>query len=183
MNANSSHRRRIVRFSAAMSVICAVLMPVGPFVLFFLALLAPIDTLAAMAGVAPLQPGSVDAADGARLLFGIFALASALPLSFGLIRLAACFGGFARGALFAPSTIAGLRDFAGAMLVWTLAQPLFRAAYSMILTFGGPEGSRQIVVQIGSDFILMSVFALCVLIVSWVLTEASALSEENAQFV
>ena len=164
-------------------MVCAVLTPAAPLVLFFIALLGPIDMLAHMAGLDPLAPGAESAAESARLLFGVFALASALPLSFGLIRLATCFRGFAQGNLFSPQTIAGLRDFAGAALVWTVLQPFMRAVFSLILTMGAPEGYRQIVVQLDSNMVLMSVIALGVLIVSWVLTEASAISEENAQFI
>lgn len=183
MSTTSLRRRRIVRLSAVMAVVCALMVPVGPFALFFFALLAPINTLIGIAGLSPLNAAGVAAAEAARLPFGVVALTSALPLSFGLIRLAACFRGFAREELFSPATIAGLRDFAGAILFWSLTQPLFGAAISVILTMGAPEGQRHLAVQVSSNFVLMSVFALCVLVVSWVLSEASALSDENAQFV
>jgi hypothetical protein len=176
----SPRLRRIAGFSRALAIVCAVLTPVAPLAVFLIALFAPLDALAESAGVVVHSP---ETAEGGRLLFGVVALVSALPLSFGLIRLATCFRGFAGGALFAAASVAGLRDFAGATLFWALSQPFFATVSGLVLTWGAPEGKRELALQLSSNTILLAVFALCVLTVSWVLIEASALSEENAQFV
>ena len=180
MSAQSLRRRRIARFSNAVAAICALLTAVAPLLVFLSALFMPLEDLAKFGGLTVEYPGF---GDGVRLPLAIAGLFATLPLSFGLIRLATCFHGFARGALFSPETISGLRDFAGAALVWTLLRPVFTAISSLILSSGAPEGSRQLVVQLNGDAVLLAIFALGVLIVSWVLTEAAALSEENAQFI
>ena len=180
MNTPSSRRRRIRRFSSIVAAICIILMVTAPMVVFLMGLLLPAEDLARSVGV---SLATSESAESGRLVFATIMLVATLPLSFGLIRLATCFRGFAVDALFAASTIAGLRDFAAAILFWTLTQPLFRMLGGLVLTWGAPSGERQLAVQLGSDTILLGMFALSVLIVSWVLTEASALSEENAQFV
>ncbi len=180
MDTPSSRRRRIRRFSSIVAAICIILMAASPLVVFLMALLLPVDELTQSVGISLAAP---EAAEAGRLMFATIMLVATLPLSFGLLRLAACFRGFATDELFAASTIAGLRDFAAAMLFWTLAQPLFRMLGGLVLTWGAPLGERQIAVQLGSDTILLGMFALSVLVVSWVLTEASALSDENAQFI
>lgn len=180
MTDQSTRRLRIRRFSYAVALICAALTILTPLSLFLFALFAPIELLLDAGG---LSSAASETADDARLVFGIVALFSALPVSYGLIRLGACFRGFAEDALFASTTISGLRDFAAVILFWSVAQPFLTALNSLVLTWSAPPGGHQISMSIGSDDIYFGLFALCVLIVSWVLTEASALSEENAQFV
>jgi hypothetical protein len=180
MNASSPRRLRIRRFSYAVAMICALLTLLTPLFFFIYALLAPTETLLSAAG---LTAKAAETAEASRLVFAIVALIAALPLSYGLLRLGACFRGFAEDALFAASTIAGLRDFAGIMLFWAVLQPFLTLINSLILTWSAPPGGHELSLKIASDDILLAVFALCVLIVSWVLTEASALSEEIEQFV
>ena len=180
MDTPSLRRRRIRRFSSIVAAICLILMAATPMVIFLMGLFMPTDELSQSVGVSLAAPESAEAG---RLAFATIMLIATLPLSFGLIRLAACFRGFAAGELFATTTIAGLRDFAAAMLFWSLAQPLFRMLGGLVLTWSAPPGERQLAVQLGSDTVLLGMFALSILIVSWVLTEASALSEENAQFI
>ena len=145
-----------------------------------MALFAPAADLQQVTGLTLAVPEAIDAA---RLPFGVLALLASLPLSYGLIRLGACFRGFSRHDLFSRATISGLRDFAAAIFFWALCRPFFVMLFALVLSWGAPAGKRQLVLQLSSDSILLVVFALCVLIVSWVLTEASALSEENEQFV
>ncbi len=180
MTVSSTRRRRIRRFSTFVAAICVILMILAPISVFLMGLFAPVEALAQTIGI---TLTASEAAEAGRLLYATTLLVSALPLSFGLIRLAACFRGFAADALFAAATIAGLRDFAAAILFWALAQPLFRTLGGLVLTWDAPPGERQLAVQLSSDTVFLGMFALSVLVVSWVLTEASALSEENAQFV
>ena len=180
MSSVSPRRQRIRRFSKIVALICAAMTFLVPLSAFIYALYAPVDTLLQAGG---LSPDAAESAEAARLVFAIVLLVTTLPLSYGLLRLGACFNGFADDALFAASTIAGLRDFAAIILFWALVQPFLTALFSVLLTWSAPDGQHKLTFRFGSEDVFLGLFALCVLVVSWVLTEASVLSEENEQFI
>lgn len=94
-----------------------------------------------------------------------------------------CFHAFAAGNFFGQDAVSGLRKFALGLLASALLQPFSAAALSVLLSSDAPAGQHRLTLGFGSDTMLALLAAGIVAVVAWVLSEASALAEENAQFV
>lgn len=113
-----------------------------------------------------------------RLVAAAITLIPVVAICWGLLRLRACFLGFAKGELFAPTTIAGFRDFSlGLVATAVLGIP------SASLLSLAVSGGRQLSISISSNSLLMLCVAGAMSVVGWVLGEAAAIAEENASFV
>ncbi|MFT7759296.1 UNVERIFIED_CONTAM: hypothetical protein ODX46_25225, partial [Salmonella enterica subsp. enterica serovar Enteritidis] len=76
-----------------------------------------------------------------------------------------------------------LRAFAMAVFVSTLLQPFAYAALSLILSWTNPAGQRALSIGISSDMWLGLLFAGTIIVIAWVMREAIAIADENAQYV
>lgn len=111
---------------------------------------------------------------------------SALPLAcliWGLLRARGCFEAFARGHFFTLDNIHRLRDFAIAVFASTLLKPFAGAALSMLLSWRTYATGKSLVVNLGSDTLLALLFAGLIAVIAWVMAEATAIADENAQFI
>lgn len=178
---DAGRRHRIRSLSRAMALACrglAVVLPLLLAVYWFVT--SPAD-LAAGAQVPAIAVGDGDVP--LRLSAFVLSLLPMAGLVYGLWQAADCFTGFAEGALFARPTTLALRNFAFGMGVWALLTPISGVALSVLLSWGAPAGQRQLVLSIGSNELLVLLFAAMVAIIGWVLAEASVLADENAQFI
>ncbi|WP_246678429.1 MULTISPECIES: hypothetical protein [unclassified Mesorhizobium] len=57
------------------------------------------------------------------------------------------------------------------------------AAMSVLLTLDAPAGQHRLTLSFGSDTVLMLLAAGTIAVIAWVMAEATALAEENQQFV
>ena len=111
---------------------------------------------------------------------------SALPLAcliWGLLRVRRCFEAFAQGRFFTLENIHGLRDFAVAVFASTLLKPVAGAALSILLSWQTYATGKAVVVSFGSDTLLALLFAGVIAVIAWVMAEAMAIADENAQFI
>jgi len=111
---------------------------------------------------------------------------SALPLAcliWGLLRVRRCFEAFGQGRFFTLENIHGLRDFAIAVFASTLLKPVAGAALSILLSWQTYATGKSLVVNFGSDALLALLFAGLIAVIAWVMAEAMAIADENAQFV
>ncbi|MCA6124856.1 DUF2975 domain-containing protein [Bradyrhizobium sp. WSM 1704] len=111
---------------------------------------------------------------------------SALPLAcliWGLSRVRGCFLQFAQGHFFTAGNVARLRDLAIAMLVSTLLKPVIGALLSILLSWQTYAQGKAIVVSLGSETLLALLFAGLIAVTAWVMAEANAIADEQAQFV
>jgi hypothetical protein len=111
---------------------------------------------------------------------------SALPLAcliWGLLRVRRCFEAFGQGRFFTRENIHGLRDFAIAVFASTLLKPVAGAALSILLSWQTYATGKTLVVNFGSDALLALLFAGLIAVIAWVMAEAMAIADENAQFV
>jgi len=111
---------------------------------------------------------------------------SALPLAcliWGLLRVRRCFEAFGQGRFFTLENIHGLRDFAVAVFASTLLKPVVGAALSILLSWQTYATGKTLVVNFGSDALLALLFAGLIAVIAWVMAEAVAIADENAQFV
>ncbi|KRB26829.1 MULTISPECIES: DUF2975 domain-containing protein [Mesorhizobium] len=94
-----------------------------------------------------------------------------------------CFGAFAAGNFFGRDAVKGLRDFALGLLASALLKPFSAAALSVLLSSDAPAGQHRLTLGFGSDTILALLAAGIIAVIAWVLAEAAALADENAQFI
>lgn len=176
-----SRMARIKVLSAVMVWSCtiiAVLLPTGVATIW---LAAPTDYLAAQAKVPIEWLGDFQwFGRGAGMAVTLVPLAA---LVWALLRVRVCFAGFARGELFTGATTAGFRDFSLGVLLWAVLSVPAATALSVLMSWGAPPGQRQLAIAVSSDTLLMLFFAGTTAVVGWILAEASAIAEENAQFV
>lgn len=113
-------------------------------------------------------------------------LISMLPLGAliaGLVFARRCFDAFARGEVFSGETVGWLRAFAIAVVASAMLKPVAGAALSLLLSWGVRAAHMSLVLSIGSDTLLALIFAGTVAVMAWVMSEAIAIADENAQFV
>ncbi len=118
-----------------------------------------------------------------RLLAALVSFLAALPLSWGLFRLSACFSEFSQGRPFSARSITGLRDFAAAIVASVIAKILALTLIILILTWTAPPGMKQLAVAVDSDAMMMALFAAIIAALAWAMGHAATLAEENSQFV
>lgn len=94
-----------------------------------------------------------------------------------------CFGAFAAGDFFGQDAVKGLRNFALGLLASALLKPFSAAALSVLLSSDAPAGQHRLTLGFGSDAMLALLAAGIIAVIAWVMAEASALAEENAQFI
>ena len=115
----------------------------------------------------------------------VVSVLTSLILSYGLLRARSALLALARGDFFVSAVGAGLRDYAAA-LFWTLvAGVIEQPVLSVAVTFANPPGHRELILGLhwtDGDF-----FRLIGAGITWViaaaLVRASALAQENEQFV
>lgn len=120
---------------------------------------------------------------GMRLAALLTGLLQLLPLSWALMRLRRCLSAFARGRLFTSEGIAGLRDFAIGTATSALLNPVSAMLLGLVLSWNAGPGRRQLVLQVGSDMLILALFAAVIATLTWAMGKAAAVAEENSQFV
>ncbi|MFT7721803.1 MAG: DUF2975 domain-containing protein [Roseateles sp.] len=112
--------------------------------------------------------------------------ASLLPTSvslFALWQMWSLFGCFAQGELLARRPAAHLRRLGLGLCALAAAQPLGHTLAILALTWGNPEGERQLWFGLGAEHYLALLFGLLLLALAQVLGEAARVADENAGFV
>lgn len=102
---------------------------------------------------------------------------------YGLLRLRALFGLYARGEVFHPAAARCLRGFAWALVLVGASNPLTGALLSVALTLGNPPGERTLSISLGSDDLGTVFLGGLLLVIAWIMGEAGRIAEENRQFV
>ena len=118
-----------------------------------------------------------------RILGFLISMVPVALLMWGILHLRALFKLFRKAVFFSEANVRLLHKFAMMLFFNTLASPIARSLVSVAVTINNPPGQRAVVFNIeGGD--LNSLFvAVVFLAVAWVMREAHALAQENAEFV
>lgn len=121
------------------------------------------------------------------LVSQLLALAvAALPVGlgiYGLYWLRRLFGLYRQGRIFSVDNSRCLKAFAWTQIASGLLQPFVGAALSVIVSWHNPPGERVLAIEVGSNTVGTILFGLLILVIAWVMGEASRVADENAQFV
>lgn len=174
------------RLNQALAWACLALAIVLPLATFYGLWAASPETLLAQAGVQS-PPGAgaqaLFVAPWQRVLAVLIALLPVAGVAYGLVRASQCFAGFVRGAVFSLGAVQHLRGLAGGLLVAGLAGLLAPTLLGLLLTWGAPAGQHAVAVSLGSQQLLMLLFAGIVWQIAHVMASAREIADDNAQIV
>lgn len=102
---------------------------------------------------------------------------------YGLYWLRRLFGLYRAGQVFTIANSRCLKAFAWTQIASGLLQPFVGAALSVIVSWHNPPSQRMLAVEVSSHTVGTVLFGLLILIIAWVMGEASRVADENAQFV
>jgi hypothetical protein len=143
--------------------------------------LTPAQTLLSQAGISNAPVADIDV-----LIRTLAFTISMIPLGtliYGFLNARRCFVAFAAGEIFSSEQVKRLKAFSIAAAVSGLLKPLAGAALSVLLSFSNLAGRRTLALNIGSDTLIVLIFAGTVAVIAWVMAEAIDISDENKQFV
>jgi Protein of unknown function (DUF2975) len=171
--------------SRALAWFCLLLAAMLPLVsLVYISSHWPLALVAALGDAAlPNRDAVLSAATSSQLLLaGVVGMAPVALMSYAMTIAYRCFSGFARGEYFTRTAVRHLRGFARAMFGAAVACLIVPPLVGLIITVGGP-GQASLVVSLGSQHLVLLVFAAVVWQMASIMAKAVALAEENAQFV
>lgn len=146
----------------------------------------PVDVWLAKLGIAPASTAGTPGFSIADWQTALAVLVGMLPVcatAYGLLRARSCFLGFVRGEVFSLRTVSHLAGFASGIFVAAISALVVPSLVGLLLTLYAPDGKHALVLNIGSDALLMLLFAGVVWQIARVMAKAVELAEENAQIV
>jgi hypothetical protein len=171
--------------SRVLAWFCLLLAGVLPLaLLIYMSSNWPLALAAALGDAAlPNRDATLSAASSSQLLIaGALCMAPVALMSFAMTIAYRCFSGFARGEYFTRAAVRHLRGFARAMFGAAVASFIVPPVVGLIMTVGG-SGQASLVISLGSQHLVLLVFAGVVWQMASVMARAVALAEENAQIV
>lgn len=99
-----------------------------------------------------------------------------LAVLYCLIRL---FRFYEKGVIFSIENVRMIRNMGYLLLVGQLLHPVYDVLMSLVLTWHNPVGHRMIGISEGSMNIGIVMIGLLIILVSWIMTEAQKLQEEQ----
>lgn len=113
-------------------------------------------------------------------------LVSLIPISvaiYGAINLKELFKLYERAIIFSERNVNCFRRLGYTLISWVFANLIFVVLISIVLTFSNLPGERVMVAQFGVSDVGTLIIGAVVLLVSWVMKEASKLENEQAHTV
>ena len=110
-------------------------------------------------------------------------LVSFIPASvaiYGLITLRQLFKLYENGIVFSTENVSCFRRLGYTLIAWVFANFIFVPLISVVISINNPPGARQLTVGFGSSDLATLIIGAIVILVSWVMHEASRLEQEQA---
>ena len=171
------------RLNALIALTCLVLAIGLPALTLYGLCTTPAEELLARQGGKALSTAAEPVAMWQAALAAFVAMLPVLAMAYGLLRARLCFLGFGRGETFSLATVRHLRGFAAGIVASALAGLLSPTLIGLLLTLGAAPGKRMLTLGVGSNDVLLLLFAGIVWQVAHVMTQAVALADEHAQIV
>lgn len=126
---------------------------------------------------------TISAGPALRFLAATVAALPFLLVLYGLWQIRELFRLFGERRYFSVDGSKRLLRFGAALLLAAPAGIVTRSIVSVLLTMNNPAGSRQLVVQMGSNDYFLVVIGGLLLVVGWVMREAARMQHELQQIV
>lgn len=179
--ARSWRRARIRSLSRIMAALCTCTSAILAGAMLFSWLTTPGESLMAQAGIGGAALG--EPGYGLRIIGFLISMLPLGALIVGLSCARRCFDAFASGEVFSGEAVGWFRRFSIAVVVSAIMKPVAGVALSLLLSWGVGTEHMSLVLNIGSDTLLALIFGGTVAVMTWVMSEAIAIADENAQFV
>ncbi|WP_322419073.1 DUF2975 domain-containing protein [Mesorhizobium huakuii] len=179
--ARQTRLRRIRLFSLVLARCFAALAILLTLGLLFYWLTTSADSIAENAAIP--QAWLSEFGLGRRLAAFAISFVPLACLVFALMAARSAFRAFATGDFFGQNAIRNLRYFGLGLLASALLKPVSGAALSVLLSWDAPAGQHRLTLGLDSETLLTLLTAGIVAVITWVMSEASALADENAQFI
>lgn len=174
------------RLNAALALACLCLAVVLPALTLYGLLTTSAEAWLAGLGVRPAAGAAQTAWPIAPWQRGLATAVGMLPVgavAYGLLRACLCLRGFGRGEGLSLHTVRHLRGLAAGMLAAAAAACLSVPLISVLLTMAAPAGRHMVTLQVGSNELLLLLFAGIVWQIAHVMTQAVELAEDHAQII
>lgn len=113
-------------------------------------------------------------------------LVSLIPTSvaiYGIINLKELFKLYEEAVVFSKKNVKYFRSLGYILIYWVIANFVFVVLISVVLTFNNTLGKRMMVAQFGISDIGTLIIGAVIILVSWVMNEASKLEDEQVHTV
>ncbi len=113
-------------------------------------------------------------------------LVSLIPASvaiYGLSTLKKLFQLYTKAIVFSEKNADCFRRLGYTLIAWVFANMIFTTLISIVISYGNPPGERMMVVGFGTSEISTLIIGAIVVLVSWVMNEATKLEDEQAYTV
>ncbi len=113
-------------------------------------------------------------------------LVSIIPMSvaiYGVINLKVLFKLYEEAIVFSEKNVNCIRRLGYTLIFWVVANFVFVVLISIVLSFNKLPGERIIVAQLGVSDIGTLIIGAVIVLISWVMKEASRLEDEQAHTV
>jgi hypothetical protein len=116
---------------------------------------------------------------GTKLLALLAYCIEAAPFMLGLLTLKVIFKNYSQGQVFTLKNAKQFRNLGMLFFMDIIAQPLYTLLFTLAATWHNPEGQRTLLVQISPSTIENICYGALIIVISWVMIEASRLNEEQ----
>jgi len=117
------------------------------------------------------------------LLAFLVSLIPASVATYGVIKLRKLFSLYEKAIVFSEQNVKCFRHLGYTLISWVISNLIFVMLISVVLTFNNSPGERLMVAQFGISDIATLIIGLIIVLVSWVMNEASKLENEQAYTV
>jgi hypothetical protein len=98
---------------------------------------------------------------------------------FGIVNLKKLFALYEKEIIFSNQNAVYILRFGYSLIAWVVANIVFIALISIVLTFNGSSDDRMVVFQFSAQDFAMLIIATVVVLISWVMKEATVLNDEQ----
>lgn len=102
---------------------------------------------------------------------------------FGIVNLKKLFALYEKEIIFSNQNAVYILRFGYSLIALVVANIVFIALISIILTFNDPSGNRMVVFQLEAQNFAMLIIGAVVVLISWVMKEATILKDEQKYIV
>ncbi|ABV94450.1 hypothetical protein Dshi_2717 [Dinoroseobacter shibae DFL 12 = DSM 16493] len=120
---------------------------------------------------------------GKRVALATLAAVILAPAGVALWTARGLFGRYGQGCVFSHCNAAAIRRIGAALLLGTGLAIAGRTAAVLILTHDNPPGARTLAVSFAGHDVLLGLLGALLMVMGWVLAEATRQADENRLFV
>ncbi len=109
----------------------------------------------------------------------VISLIPTISAMFGIVSLKNLFKLYGKAIIFSKENAAYILRFGYSLVAWVAAKVVFIALISIVLTLQSQFGEQTIIIQVDISDIVLLIAGAVVILISWVMKEATIINEEQ----